>query len=87
MTLNKLLEDCRVEKIDFLSMDIEESELEALAGFDVRRYQPDLVCIECHPRLLADITAYFESNGYRMLPEFVSLDITNRYFVPARHSA
>ena len=37
-TLDKVLDERGVEKIDFLSMDIEESEPPALAGFDIERY-------------------------------------------------
>ena len=47
-TLNALLEQAGITKIDFMNMDIELHEPKALAGFDIRRYRPSLVCIESH---------------------------------------
>src|SRR5690606_4992029 len=41
ITLNDLLEQEGVEKIDFLSMDIEGFQYEALQGFDIEKYRPD----------------------------------------------
>ncbi len=46
ITLNDLLEREGIEKVDFLSMDIEGAEPGALAGFDIEKYRPDLVVIE-----------------------------------------
>jgi FkbM family methyltransferase len=46
ITLNKLLDDNGITKVDFLSMDIEQGEPAALAGFDIERFAPELVCIE-----------------------------------------
>ena len=45
ITLTDLLDAERVQKVDFLNMDIELSEPKALAGFDVERFRPELVCI------------------------------------------
>lgn len=84
ITLSKLLDDSGVEKIDFLSMDIEESELKALAGFDIERFRPDLVCIERAVKNEEEILAYFETHHYQMIEEYKPLDISNWYFVPKR---
>jgi FkbM family methyltransferase len=46
ITLDDLLERNEIETIDFLSMDIEGAEPMALAGFDIERFRPALVCIE-----------------------------------------
>ena len=48
ITLDDLLSLEKVDRIDFLSMDIELAEPKALAGFDLRRCSPALVCIEAH---------------------------------------
>ena len=48
VTIDDLLERNGVEKIDFLSMDIEGFQLTALKGFDIQRYRPELVCIEAY---------------------------------------
>jgi FkbM family methyltransferase len=45
ITLNDLLAREKVPRIDFLSMDIETGEPAALAGFDIGKYAPGLVCI------------------------------------------
>ena len=82
ITLSKLLDDNGIEKIDFLSIDIEESELKALAGFDIERFQPDLVCIERAQDDIKEVLAYFEAHHYKMLEEYKPLDISNWYFVP-----
>lgn len=82
ITLSKLLDDNGIKKIDFLSMDIEESELNALAGFDMARFRPDLVCIERTKKNKGETLAYFESYGYKMLEEYTPLDMSNWYFVP-----
>lgn len=49
ITLTDLLEREGLERIDFLNMDIELAEPKALAGFDIERFRPSLVCIEAHP--------------------------------------
>src|SRR5262245_22937955 len=51
ITLNDLLESEGVKKIDFVSIHIELWQPKALAGFDVERFHPQLVCIEAHPQV------------------------------------
>ncbi len=82
ITLTKLLEENKITKIDFLSIDIEGSEMKALSGFDIERFQPKLVCIEFNRSLRSEILAYFESHQYKMLTQYEQFDILNRYFVP-----
>ncbi len=48
ITLNDILKKEKVRSIDLLSMDIEDAEPLALAGFDIERFKPKLVCIEAH---------------------------------------
>ena len=85
ITLNKVLDDRGIEKIDFLSMDIEGAEPMALAGFDIQRFRPRLVCIEAHtsPEQEQQLMKYFEVNGYQRLDEYLDHDIVNWYFAPA----
>ncbi|MBI5211189.1 MAG: FkbM family methyltransferase [Elusimicrobia bacterium] len=82
VTLNDLLEGLRVERIDFLSMDIEEHEPAALAGFDIRRFRPRLVCIEAHPSVQKELLAYFARNDYVLLEKYLPFDAYNLYFTP-----
>jgi FkbM family methyltransferase len=82
MTLNDLLAHERVERIDFLSMDIELAEPRALAGFDVERYRPGLVCIEAHPQVRQAILDYFHQHHYVLVGRYVGVDPQNLYFMP-----
>jgi hypothetical protein len=52
--LNDLLSRMGVKKVDFLSMDIEYGEAKALAGFEIKRFQPELVCIEANKPAVQD---------------------------------
>ena len=71
-----------VTKIDFLSMDIEGAEPAALAGFDIKKYGVELICIEAHgsKKLENKILKYFEENGYEHIEELKPYDIANWYF-------
>lgn len=45
-TLDNLLKVCKVDKIDFISIDTEGTELKVLKGFDIQRWMPSLLVIE-----------------------------------------
>ncbi len=82
ITLDALLSRERVPKVDFLSMDIEQGEPDALGGFDIARYRPDLVCIEMQTETADRIRAYFEARGYSEVTRYAPLDRVNTYFAP-----
>lgn len=82
VTIDDLLEENGVESIDFLSMDIEESEPAALAGFDIKRYKPQLICIEASPSIRTQILEYFAANGYERIEKYLLVDRINWYFTP-----
>lgn len=85
ITLNDLLAQSELEKLDFLSMDIEDAEPAALAGFDIQRYKPDLVCIEAHPSIQEELTKYFRENNYEKIEKYSELrGGLNWYFQPSR---
>ncbi|HIF91716.1 MAG: FkbM family methyltransferase [Myxococcales bacterium] len=82
ITLNDLLEREGVTKIDLMSMDIEGHESRALAGFDIERFQPELVVIEgqiAKPKIQA-IASYFEWHGYARIEKYRAFDIVNEYY-------
>jgi FkbM family methyltransferase len=81
-TLNRLLQEANVERLDFLSMDIELAEPKALAGFDLLKYKPSLVCIEVHPEVRQQILDYFATRGYVIVGKYLRIDPTNLYFQP-----
>lgn len=85
-TLNDLLEKNGVEKIDFLSMDIEKAEPLALAGFDIKKYQPQLVCIEATPTVQDQILEYFEKHDYERIEKYLEHDQRNWFFTPKKKS-
>ena len=81
-TLNVLLEQQGIERLDLLSMDIELAEPKALAGFDIRRYRPALVCIESHPDVRQQILDYFRAADYQVIGKYLRMDPNNLYFRP-----
>lgn len=81
ITLNDLLDQHGVAKIDFLSMDIEGHEPAALRGFDIERFRPELVCIEA-PREPSEILGYFDAHGYERIDRYLEYDHVNWYFRP-----
>src|SRR5439155_6979734 len=64
ITLNDLFQAEHVLKVDFLSMDIELAEPKALAGFDIERLRPRLLCVEAHPEVRQQILDYFAHHHY-----------------------
>lgn len=85
ITLNDLLEREHITTLDFLSMDIEEGEPAALRGFDIDKYEPELVCIE-YGKIASDpikqsfIMKYFADHGYARIDEYLAYDDINWYF-------
>jgi FkbM family methyltransferase len=83
-TLDDLLDREGVTKIDLLSMDIEGHEPKALAGFDIERFQPELVVIEGQVVAANEVLVrgYFERHGYELIEKYRPFDTVNRYFKP-----
>jgi Methyltransferase FkbM domain len=79
-TLNVVLEQAGISKLDFMTMDIELSEPMALAGFDIDRYMPALVCIEAHPEVRQQILDYFTAHHYVVVGKYLRADPKNLYF-------
>lgn len=82
ITMNDLLDREGVEKIDFLSIDINGAEPIALAGFDIKRFFPELVHVEASPHRHEELKAYFAQNGYVRIDAYLKYDSTNWYFTP-----
>lgn len=82
ITLNDLLDSEHVSSIDFMTMDIELWEPKALAGFDVERFKPQLVCVEAHPEVRQQILDYFARHHYVVVGKYLRLDTQNLYFTP-----
>jgi FkbM family methyltransferase len=82
ITMNDLLDAEGVKTFDFLSLDVELWEPKALAGFDIDRFKPQLVCIEAHPQVRPQILDYFARHGYILVGKYLRADINNLYFTP-----
>jgi FkbM family methyltransferase len=79
-TLDAVLDAQGVHAIDFLSMDIEEHEPAALAGFDIDRFHPAFVCVEAHPTVRDALWQYFRRHGYARQDQYLAWDSANWYF-------
>jgi FkbM family methyltransferase len=80
ITLDTLLDMHVIDKVDFLSIDIDGAEISALKGFDIQRFKPDLCGIEAaKPELVKE---YFAANGYELIEKYLKVDKINLYFRP-----
>ena len=87
ITLNDLLDGAGIKAFDFLSIDIELAEPKALAGFDIKRFRPALVCIEAHREVRQSILTYFAKHGYVLIGNYLKADDSNLYFAPLEQLA
>lgn len=84
ITLNELLDQNGVKNIDFLSMDIEEGEPAALRGFDINRFQPELICIEAGLTVREPISKYMSEHDYERIDAYLKYDKVNWYYAPKK---
>ena len=82
ITLNDLLDTEHVQKIDLMTLDIELHEPAALAGFDIERFKPALVCVEGLLPVRQQILNYFADHRYVIVGRYVWADLENLYFAP-----
>jgi FkbM family methyltransferase len=82
MTLDDILESEKIQQIDFLSMDIELHEPQALEGFHIERFKPSLVCVEGLLPVRQQILDYFAAHGYVVIGKYMWVDLENLYFEP-----
>jgi FkbM family methyltransferase len=81
ITLDELLAANGVARFDLLTMDIEQGEPEALAGFAIDRFEPELVCVEIGTDAMRGLVPpYFAAAGYDHIEEYRVHDIVNWYF-------
>lgn len=80
MSLDRLLAAEKVTKVDFVSLDIEGSEPEALEAFDIDRYRPELLCVEMQTYTRDRLLDYFTSHGYVPIERYREADTVNVYF-------
>lgn len=81
-TLDRILSEAEITRVDFLSMDIELGEPAALAAFSIDRYRPRLVCVEAHGTTRQPILDYFARHDYVLVGRYLPYDRVNLYFAP-----
>jgi FkbM family methyltransferase len=81
-TLDDVLDRLKINRIDFLSMDIELAEPQALAGFSIKRFKPSLVAVEAHAEVRQQILDYFALNEYALVGRYWRVDSQNFWFAP-----
>ncbi len=77
-TLDEILDDLKLPRLDFISIDVEGLQLEVLRGLTLARHRPRLLFIEDH---LHDLLTHrhLQSQGYRL----VKRTGLNGWYVPA----
>ena len=63
VTFEKILDEAGYFNIDFLSIDLEGFEIEALKGWNFKKYRPKFILIEV--RNLDEVDRFFSSHGYQ----------------------
>jgi FkbM family methyltransferase len=86
-TLDDVLDRLKIERIDFMSMDIELAEPQALAGFSIRRFNPELVAVEAHLPVRQQILDYFVQHNYVPVGRYWRADAHNIWFAPVGKAA
>jgi FkbM family methyltransferase len=87
VSLNDVFAREGISTIDFLAMDIELHEPEALRGLDLTRYRPRLVCIEALLPVRQQILDHFTTHGYVVVGKYLWVDRENLYFTPLAAAA
>lgn len=76
-TLDQVLDEAGIDRVDFLSIDVEGSEPDVLRGFEFSRYRPKLVLIDDRERF-AETCRLMARNRYQL----VRRTGHNSWFVP-----
>jgi len=78
VTLDSILEENGVDSIDFLSIDVEGTELDVLKGCNLERYRPRLILLE-DKLVYLNKHLWLKSKGYRL----VKRTLFNNWYIPA----
>jgi len=76
-TLDAILQEAGINRIDFLSIDVEGAELAVLRGFSIKRYRSRLILIEDDVESRAKHN-YLKAHGYKL----VRRTALNNWYVP-----
>lgn len=76
-TLDKVLQQAGIEKVDFLSIDVEGHEIEVMSGLNFEKFKPSLILIEDGVRDLCR-HRFLKARGYKL----VKRTCLNNWYVP-----
>lgn len=65
-TLDSILEEAKMVRIDFLTIDVQGAELQVLQGLNLEKYAPDLILVEEHRHDYAKHN-HLRLHGYRLV--------------------
>lgn len=77
VTLDSVLQDAGIQRIDFLSLDVEGHEIQVMQGLDFEKYKPALILIEDGVRNL-DKHKFLTAKGYKL----VKRTTLNNWYIP-----
>jgi FkbM family methyltransferase len=81
MTLDEVLLEAGNPRVDFVSIDVEGTQLDVLRGFTLERHRPALLLLEDHLQNLR-LHRYLKQSGYRV----VKRTGLNNWYVPRERS-
>lgn len=74
-----ILKNNGIDKVDFVSLDVEGAELDVLKGFDFNSCRIDYFCVECDKKVNGyPVRRFLASNGYKLIARMWHDDIWNR---------
>jgi FkbM family methyltransferase len=76
-TINSILEEHQVKKVDLVSLDVEGNELNALIGFDIEKYNPSIFIVE-YKNLDGD---NFDAIEYLVSKQYTKIHTTEFNFI------
>jgi hypothetical protein len=82
VTVDTLLRKHGLARIDYMNLDIELSEPQALAGFSIEQYCPRLISVEAHVPTRQAILDYFSGHSYVLVGRYLRDDPINLWFKP-----
>jgi len=81
-TIDAILEHYGITHLDFMTMDIELAEPDALSGFTPERVELQLAAVEAHEAVRQQIIDYFTKRGFVVLGKYLRADSRNLWFAP-----
>ena len=80
-TINNVIENSpyKNKKIDFMSIDIEDHEYEALKLFNFKKYKIDIICVECNDKSQKELEIYNQDIEFIKNTKIYNLLLNNDY--------